>query len=165
MKKLPIALFVLLAGVVAFGQAEPGAKLLLRNGEQVCFGFTHHPVIKTSDNDVVLYVEGKEQIRCALADVKRVEMVDDVETAISLGNRGDNKNVVFSIGKGNMKMFGLKAKERVAVYTANGAKVLSLKAWRNGSLSVPLSSLPHGVCVISTASGIKYKFLGVYQYC
>lgn len=38
MKKLPIALFVLLAGVVAFGQAEPGAKLLLRNGEQVCFG-------------------------------------------------------------------------------------------------------------------------------
>ena len=48
MKKLPIALFILLAGVVAFSQAEPGAKLLLRNGEQVCFGFTHHPVIKTA---------------------------------------------------------------------------------------------------------------------
>ena len=45
----------------------------------------------------------------------------------------------------------------LAADTANGAKVLSLKAWRNGSLSVPLSSLPHGVCVISTASGIKYK--------
>ena len=77
--------------------------------------------------------------------------------AITAAPKNSNKNVVFSIGKGNMKMFGLKAKERVAVYTANGAKVLSLKAWRNGSLSVPLSSLPHGVCVISTASGIKYK--------
>lgn len=158
MKNLRIILLGLLAGVINFSQAEPGAKLLLRNGEQVCFSFAHHPVIKTSDTEIVLYVDGMEQITCALADVQRVEMIDDVETAINLeGGAADEKTVVFSISNGTMTINGLKAKEAIAVYNVNGAKAVSLKALGNGSLSVPLSSLPHGVCVISTASGISYK--------
>lgn len=157
MKNLRIILLGLLAGVINFSQAEPGAKLLLRNGEQVCFSFAHHPVIKTSDTEIVLYVDGKEQIVCTLADVQRVEMLDDVETAINLENSSDKMSVVFSIGNGTMTIDGLKAKESIAVYSVNGAKTVSLKALRNGSLSVPLSSLPHGVCVVNTASGISYK--------
>ena len=69
----------------------------------------------------------------------------------------DEKTVVFSISYGTMTINGLKAKEAIAVYNVNGAKAVSLKALRNGSLSVPLSSLPHGVCVVCTASGISYK--------
>ena len=157
MKNLRIILLGLLAGVINFSQAESGAKLLLRNGEQVCFSFAHHPVIKTSDTEIVLYVDGKEQITCALADVQRVEMIDDVETAINLEGDADKKTVVFSISNGTMTIEGLKAKEAIAVYTVNGVKAVSLKALRNGTLRVPLSSLPHGVCVISTASGISYK--------
>lgn len=155
MKNLRIILLGLLAGVINFSQAEPGAKLLLRNGEQVCFSFAHHPVIKTSDTEIVLYVDGKEQITCALADVQRVEMIDDVETAVNLECGADEKTVVFSISNGTMTINGLK--EAIAVYNVNGAKAVSLKALGNGSLSVPLSSLPHGVCVVSTASGISYK--------
>lgn len=157
MKNLRIILLGLLAGVINFSQAEPGAKLLLRNGEQVCFSFAHHPVIKTSDTEIVLYVDGKEQITCALADVQRVEMIDDVETAVNLECGADEKTVVFSISNGTMTINGLKVKEAIAVYNVNGAKAVSLKALGNGSLSVPLSSLPHGVCVVSTASGISYK--------
>ena len=157
MKNLRIILLGLLAGVINFSQAEPGAKLLLRNGEQVCFSFAHHPVIKTSDTEIVLYVDDKEQITCALADVQRVEMIDDVETAINLEGGADEKTAVFSISNGTMTINGLKAKEAIAVYNVNGAKAVSLKALGNGSLSVPLSSLPHGVCVISTVSGISYK--------
>lgn len=105
----------------------------------------------------MLYVEGKEQITCALADVQRVEMIDDVETAVNLECGADEKTVVFSISNGTMTINGLKAKEAIAVYNVNGAKAVSLKVLGNGSLSVPLSSLPHGVCVVSTASGISYK--------
>ena len=157
MNKLRIIILGLLAGVVNFSQAAPGAKLLLRNGEQVFFSFAHHPVIKTSDTDIVLYVDGKEQIACTLADVQRVEMLNDVETGINLGNSSDKQSVVFRIGNGTMSIEGLNPKESIAVYSANGAKMVSLKALHNGSLSVPLSALPHGVCVISTASGISYK--------
>ena len=84
-------------------------------------------------------------------------MIDDVETAINLEGDADKKTVVFSISNGTMTIEGLKAKEAIAVYTVNGVKAVSLKALRNGTLRVPLSSLPHGVCVISTASGISYK--------
>jgi len=84
-------------------------------------------------------------------------MIDDVGTSINLECGADKKTVVFSISNGTMTINGLKAKEAIAVYNVNGAKAVSLKALGNGSLSVPLSSLPHGVCVVSTASGISYK--------
>lgn len=157
MKKLRFFLLMLLAGYVSFSQASPGAKLLLRNGEQVCFNFVQHPVIKTSNTDIVLYVDGKEQITCALAEVQRVEMIDDVGTSINLECGADKKTVVFSISNGTMTIDGLKAKEAITVYTINGTKTVSLKALSNGTLMIPLSSLPYGVCVISTASGISYK--------
>ena len=56
------------------------------------------------------------------------------------------------------KVTGLSKAEHVSFYSVGGQLILQEKGHDDGTLSVSLTSLPKGICIVRLQSGVSYKF-------
>ena len=68
------------------------------------------------------------------------------------------KKVSFAITESTLKVYGLKAGEKVAVYSISGVCLISQTADSEGSLSMSIENLDSGVYVVAAGSN-SFKFI------
>lgn len=157
-KSLTVSLLTLLVSGMNAWAGEPGVKLLLRSGQQLSFSFKQKPVVKTTPQELTLSAEGKVWVSCPYADVLRMEMSDDVETGIAPAIDTKRASVLVNISTDAIVISGLSVGEAVTVCTIDGMATVRTAADTDGRVSVSRSALAHGIYIITTGSGISYKF-------
>lgn len=169
MKKVrkSLLLCVLLAcSAWAWAAVSPGVSFVLKSGGKVSFAFSERPVVQTASDAVSVSVGGTERVSYPYADVARIVFeeveVDPTGISLPLVNGGDGaagSHAVFAFDDGRLVASGLKAGERISVYSLSGGLSASLKAGSDGVATLSLSSLPHGVYAVRTQGGVSYKFM------
>lgn len=159
MKKVFSLLFALMVCGSAVWADTQGVKLVLKNGKTVEFCFSKHPVLAVSGNELTISVASStQQLSYAYSDIQQIKFIDGESTGIAVAN-ADCQSVNFTFSSGEISATGLAAGESVSVYTVDGKTSLTAKAKDDGTLSISYSSLPQGVNIIQTQSGISYKFI------
>lgn len=161
-----LLLFALLSSSAgAWATDMPGVSFVLRSGEKVSFAFTERPVVLTASDAVSVSVGGAERVSYPYADVARVVFEDVDATGISLPKQGGDDapgiHAVFAFDGDKLVASGLKAGERISVYTLKGGLAASLAAGSDGVAVLQRSSLPQGVYVVRTQGGVAYKFMNL----
>ena len=156
-KGIIISLLALLNNCVCGLAGEPGVKILLKSGQQLSFCFKQKPLVKTTPQELTLYAEDKIWVSCPYADVLRMEMVDNVETGI-ISTKVSKNAITVKTSADAIDISGLSAGETVTICTTGGMETLHTAADTDGRVSITLSALPKGIYVITTGSGINYKF-------
>lgn len=157
-KSFIISLLALLSYCACGWAGEPGVKLLLRSGQQLNFSFWQKPVIKTTSQEISLLAEDKVRVSCPYADVLRMEIVDNAETGITSTKATKNPTVTVKVSTNAINIFGLSAGETVTLCATDGTVTLHTAADTEGRVSITLSTLHRGIYIITTGSGINYKF-------
>lgn len=157
-KSITISLLTLLISGMNAWAGEPGVKLLLRSGKQLSFSFKQKPVVKTTLQELTLSAEGKVWVSCPYADVLRIEINDDVETGITPAIATKSASVLVNTASDAIVISGLPVGETVTVCTIDGRATVRTAADTDGRVSVSRSALSHGIHIITTGSGISYKF-------
>lgn len=158
MKKTLVMLLSLFAFSMSAMAEDAGITFLLRDGKKVSFTFAQKPVVSLSETNMVVSVGGEKKVSYAYADVLRV-MVDagastGVEDAVT---RGTAQHAVFTLSANTLSASGLMANERIALYATDGKLLVNGQAGSDGRAIISMSSLPAGVYVVRTQSGISYK--------
>ncbi len=141
---------------------EPGVVFQLANGQKVSFTFSSKPKIALEGKELTVSATDGVSVSYAYNEVLRFYYGDDVldyETGIQ---DTEDKSAVcpeFGFADGVITVTGLKAAERVSVYSLGGGKVGEAKAGRDGSARVDISGAPAGVYVVSAGSGVSFKLL------
>ena len=86
-----------------------------------------------------------------------MEMVDNVETGI-ISTKVSKNAIIVKTSADAIDISGLSAGETVTICTTGGMETLHTAADTDGRVSITLSALPKGIYVITTGSGINYKF-------
>lgn len=158
-RKILLVVALLLGSVWAWAESSQGVTFLLKSGQKVSFAFTERPVIATSKEAVSVSTDGTERVSYAYADVARILFEESVVSAVESPVDDKAVHVVFLMDNGGLHARGLKTGELVGVYTLTGERVLSAKASSDGRVDLPCTTLSKGVYVISTHSGISYKWM------
>lgn len=157
-KCLTSSLLALLVSCVNAWAGEPGVNLLLRSGQQLSFCFKQKPVVKTAQQELTLSADGKVWVSCPYADVLRMEISDNVETSITSATAMKSGSILVNISADAIGISGLSDGESVTVCATDGTVTLRTAAGADGRVSVSRSALSHGIYIITTGSGISYKF-------
>lgn len=162
--KRSILLSALLASSAwVMAEMSPGVTFLLKSGQKVSFAFTERPVVMTAADVVSVSTDGVERVSYAYSDVQRILFGEGVPTGISLPQAGGVSDyvshAVFCLSNGGLRASGLKAGERLDIYSLSGSLVVSAKAGADGVAALHLSSLPKGVLIVRTQGGVSYKLM------
>ena len=138
----------------------PGVTFLFTNGQKASFTFASKPEIAVGDNGITISSSNSASVSYTFANVQKFYFEDDVvDAGIQEVKTGSATHPVFSCNNGVINVSGLKAAERVSVYSIGGSKVGEAKADNTGRASVDISDAAKGAYVVSTDSGVSFKIL------
>ena len=160
MKKKKVLLMALAFSCLSAMAGVPGVTFLFTNGQKVSFTFASKPEIAVGDNGITISSSNSASVSYTFANVQKFYFEDDVvDAGIQDVKASSDAYPVFSCNNGVITVSGLKAAERVSVYSIGGSKVGEAKADNTGCASVNISDAAKGVYVVSTDSGVSFKIL------
>lgn len=136
---------------------EYGVTLLLRNTTSVSFAFSKKPCLVPSSAELSITTADGERVSYALGDVKSVVVNDNIPSGIATVTH--NGDAAFHISGSTIEAYGLRAGEQVTVSALSGNLLMRKTAGADGRLLLSLEALGKGVFVVSTQSGVGYKFI------
>ncbi len=158
MKKIfSLCLTLLFFAPSLWASSSGGITVHLTNGQSVSFLFSQHPKLTTTSKELSILINDVKQVSYNYAEVKKVEVSNSLPTEVKLPQL-KKEGIAFNFGDGQIRVSGLTSNEVVTAYSAEGTTVLSRHATANGTLTIDVSQLPQGVCIIRTQSGVNYKF-------
>lgn len=159
---MKIKAFLLFLGIVLNQQVlagNPGITLLLQSGQEVSFCFSQFPTFVVENEELIVKVADASLASFSYSELKKIQILENVNTGISTDpSVVDDAHKVFSFADGMFKVAGLLKAEHVSFYSVGGQLILQEKGHDDGTLSVSLTSLPKGICVVRLQSGVSYKF-------
>ena len=159
---MKIKAFLLSLGIALSQQLlarNPGITLLLQSGQEVSFCFSQSPTFVVENEELIVKVANVPQASFSYSEVKNIQILENVNTGIStVYSVADDARAVFSFANGIFKVTGLSKAEHVSFYSVGGQLILQEKGHDDGTLSVSLTSLPKGICIVRLQSGVSYKF-------
>lgn len=148
-RRLLLALSVLLLSATA--KAGVGYLVLTeQTGTVTTFALADKPVMTTTGGNLSITTTGKE-ITVAIPEVKDITFNTEDPSGIEAIHTGKP-----ALANGTAAFSGLPSGGHVAVYSTDGTMVDSATANADGSCTVDLNRLPHGVYIIKTP-GATYK--------
>lgn len=157
MKRTLSLLLTFFLGAHLLWADEYGVTLLLRNTTSVSFAFSKKPCLVPSSAELSIATADGDMVSYALGDVKSVVVNDNVSSGI--GTVTPDGGAVFRISGSVIEACGLRAGEQVAVSALSGTLLMRRTAGADGCLLLSLEALGKGVFVVSTQSGVGYKFI------
>lgn len=159
---MKIKSFLLSLGIVVSQQmlaGNPGVSLLLKNGQKISFCFSKSPTFVVNNDELIVNEAGVPKASFSYSEVQNVQIVEDVNTGIiAVPAIANSTHKVFQILGGKIAVSGLSKAEHVSFYSVGGQLILQEKGHDDGTLSVSLTSLPKGICIVLLQSGVSYKF-------
>jgi len=120
-----------------------------KDGQQLCFGFEDKPVIKFTDNEIVL-TSAKTELRFQFANVAKLTF-DDVEDAV-IGIKADGAKASITLDEYTVSISGAKADAVVQLIASDGKLLQSYKIDQDGTVTFSIADLPEGTYIIVTDS-------------
>ena len=159
MKKIMTVLAALAIGVAAQA-AEYTYSVFVnqKNGESVEYKFANDPVASFDGENLVMNVpneEGTENLHIAypIADIVNLTF-ERGESAV----KGVKADMTVSVSRDMVRLSGLKAGTRVAIYDLAGRSVAEGNADASGSFAAAISQLQKGVYVVNAGKN-SFKFI------
>ena len=152
MKKLLfflLSLLFVLGKMNSFAQDKvKGIIVELSSGKKMEFRLDDHPKLVFDGQTIKLTADGV-QVEYAPLDLMKLTMgqVSNVSSGIEEHTSAQND---IKVEAGFVRLNGFKEGDSIAVYSSNGAKLAEYRIGFNGSLVIPISSLPTGISVIKT---------------
>lgn len=158
MKKIFLLCFsLLLFAPNLWASPSGGITVHLKSGQAVSFLFSQQPKMTTSSKELAILINEVKQVSYDYAEVEKVELTQSPPTGLKTFCN-ESGTVVFSFGDGQIHVSALPGNSVVNVHSADGRIIFSSHADADGTLSLSISQLPQGVCIIRTQGGINYKF-------
>lgn len=120
-----------------------------KDGQQFGFGFEDKPVIKFTDNEIVL-TSAKTELRFQFANVAKLTF-DDVEDAV-IGIKADGAKASITLDEYTVSISGAKADAAAQLIASDGKQLQSYKIGQDGTATFSIADLPDGTYIISTES-------------
>lgn len=155
MKNIKKILLIAFMAIPSALFAEEGATLLLKIGQTVAFAFSSRPVVKTGEQ--LMMQSTNQTVIYDYSEVQRIELGEISTTGIRNVEK-EKPAIIFKLTNEGIEVSGLDYGESISVFTVNGTKVANTKSKAKGS-KIRLSLPVKGVYVVSTSSGINYKFI------
>lgn len=152
MKKLLfflLSLLFVLGKMNSFAQDKvKGIIVELSSGKKMEFRLDDHPKLVFDGQTIKLTADGV-QVEYAPLDLMKLTMgqVSNVSSGIEEHTSAQND---IKVEAGFVRLNGFKEGDSIAVYSSNGAKLAEYRIGFNGSLVIPISSLPTGISIIKT---------------
>ena len=152
MKKLLfflLSLLFVLGKMNSFAQDKvKGIIVELSSGKKMEFRLDDHPKLVFDGQTIKLTADGV-QVEYTPLDLMKLTMgqVPNVSSGIEEHTSAQND---IKVEAGFVRLNGFKEGDSIAVYSSNGAKLAEYRIGFNGSLVIPISSLPTGISVIKT---------------
>ncbi len=119
--------------------------LTLTDGTINRFALTDTPVVTYEGENLVVSI-GDEQFTTTLSGISQLTF-EQVSTGIS-EMVGESPKSAFTPGQARFE--GLKTHAIVSIYTIDGKMLSSMRANDEGTVSIDLSTLPHGFYILRT---------------
>lgn len=120
-----------------------------KDGQQFSFGFEDKPVIKFTDNEIVL-TSAKTELRFQFANVAKLTF-DDVEDAV-ISIKADGTKASITLDEYTVSISDAKADATVQLIASDGKQLQSYKIGQDGTATFSIADLPDGTYIISTES-------------
>ncbi len=120
-----------------------------KDGQQFSFGFEDKPVIKFTDNEIVL-TSAKTELRFQFANVAKLTF-DDIDDAV-ISIKADGNKASITLDDYTVNISGAKADATVQLIASDGKQLQSYKIGQDGTASFSIANLPDGTYIISTES-------------
>lgn len=153
MKYLRISIFVfslfILEQMKTFSQDKvKGIIVELNSGKKMEFRLDDHPKFVFDGQIVKLTADGV-QVEFAPLDLMKLTMgqVSNISSGIEEHTSTQNE---IKVEAGFIRLNGFNASDVVIAYSSNGTKLTEYRIGGNGSLVIPISSLPTGISIIKT---------------
>ncbi len=152
MKKLLfflLSLLFVLGKMNSFAQDKvKGIIVELSSGKKMEFRLDDHPKLVFDGQTIKLTADGV-QVEYAPLDLMKLTMGQVSNVSSGIEERTSAQNDI-KVEAGFVRLNGFKEGDSIAVYSSNGAKLAEYRIGFNGSLVIPISSLPTGISVIKT---------------
>lgn len=120
-----------------------------KDGQQLSFGFEDKPVIKFTDNEIVL-TSAKTELRFQFENVAKLTF-DDIEDAV-IGINADGTKASITLDEYTVSISGAKADATVQLIASDGKLLQSYKIDQDGTATFSIADLPEGTYIIVTDS-------------
>ena len=120
-----------------------------KDGQQLSFGFEDKPVIKFTDNEIVL-TSAKTELRFQFANVAKLTF-DDIEDAV-ISIKTDGAKASITLDEYTVSISGAKADATVQLIASDGKQLESYKISQDGIATFSIADLPEGTYIINTES-------------
>ena len=157
MKKKKLLLLFLALSFMSAMAGEPGVTFLFNNGKTASFLISTQPKVTVGGEELTVSSTDVSSVSYTIANVQRFYFEENIKTGIHDVSAGSAAGPVFGYNHGVITVCGLKAKERVSVYSIGGSKVGESRAGSDGCASVDISGAVSGVYVINAGSGVSFK--------
>lgn len=147
MKRILTILFTALMAVPVFSQNT--LTIHQKNGEQLSFGFEDKPVIKFTDNEIVL-TSAKTELRFQFANVVKLTF-DDIDDAV-IGIKADGTKASITLDEYTVSIQGAMADVTVQLIASDGKLLQSYKIGQDGAVTFSIADLPDGTYIINIES-------------
>ena len=152
MKKLLfflLSLLFVLGKMNSFAQDKvKGIIVELSSGKKMEFRLDDHPKLVFDGQTIKLTADGV-QVEYAPLDLMKLTMGQVSNVSSGIEERTSAQNDI-KVEAGFVRLNGFKEGDSITVYSSNGAKLAEYRIGFNGSLVIPISSLPTGISVIKT---------------
>ena len=147
MKRILALLCTALMAVPVFSQNT--LTIHQKNGEQLSFGFEDKPVIKFTDNEIVL-TSAKTELRFQFANVAKLTF-DDIDDAV-ISIKADGTKASITLDEYTVSISGAKSDASVQLIASDGKQLQSYKTSQDGTVTFSIADLPEGTYIIITDS-------------
>ena len=147
MKRILALLCTALMAVPVFSQNT--LTIHQKNGEQLSFGFEDKPVIKFTDNEIVL-TSAKTELRFQFANVAKLTF-DDIDDAV-ISIKADGTKASITLDEYTESISGAKSDATVQLIASDGKQLQSYKTSQDGTVTFSIADLPEGTYIIITDS-------------
>ena len=147
MKTTIISILLLVASITTFAQNT--LTIHQKNGEQLSFGFEDKPVIKFTDNEIVL-TSAKTELRFQLANVAKLTF-DDIDDAV-ISIKADGAKASITLDEYTVSISGAKADAAIQLIASDGKQLQSYKVSQDGTVTFSIADFQDGTYIISTDS-------------
>jgi len=147
MKRLFLCLWGALLLCPVFGQNT--LTVHQKNGEQLSFGFEDKPVVKFTDNELVV-TTAKTEFRYELVKLAKFTF-DGVENAVT-GIKADAPDASITLDEYTVSICGSEPDATIRLVSSDGKLLESYKTDDEGSVTFSIAQLPQGTYIIVSES-------------
>jgi len=147
-KSLLVLGLLTLGGLCSYAQDKvPGIIVELANGQKVEYRLADNPKFVFDGQTITLTADGV-QVEYTPSELAKV-MTGDVEGATGIVET-EKQSGDIKVEAGFARLSGFTAGEAVRVYSIGGSLVTTRYIESDGSLVIPISTLPSGISIIKT---------------